>query len=735
MTVSLDSLKSLDISLLESFLSSHPATREAVQALDAGDERESQRQLMARKRAAVRDIKIPPPANPDRRAACLADAELFFRTYSPDLFGEKFTSDRSAMLEAIIAATLYGGDQAIAGPRGEGKTTIAIRAALWLMLRRLCDFPCIIGKSQAKSQNELKDLKEWLQTSELFIEDFPEIGVPFKQVGGWSSRARMQTVCGKNTSLVLAVDHLIFPTIAADQLTDWPKSIMPVSEGQTIACLGIDGPIRGTKYRGKRPKLAIIDDVEDREAAASDTLIAKIEEIIEQDIAGLGASAERVSRVMLCTTQNRKCIAYKYTDPKQKPSWRGKRYRKMITPPERQDLIEQYIAMRKERSDADPDGREAYQFWLANMPEIERGAVVSNPESYSKKIHEDGQPIESSAVMAYYNRVADWGPKAVATEVDNDPPAETGPVGNGITADIIGSRISGLARRQLPANTIAVTAAIDLGKYLCHWVICAWWKGAGGVVVDYGRAEVAGTDNTTDNEASEPMIYKALLRWRDEMLAQPLVDATGQARPIDFVLVDSGTFTNAAYEFVKQVGGQFHASKGIGNYRPRTTASATCIPGERLHAQFLPPSKIWLYDLDADYWKQFVHERFLTPTFDDNNMLRAGSLSLFHPDSGKKHLTFANHIASEELVTEFKEGKGAKTYWNRINANNHWLDALAMASAGTEVCKVNLIGGSAESIAPRQIDGDAPKQPKPQKPKPHGRFRTRPGGWIPQRRY
>jgi phage terminase large subunit GpA-like protein len=138
--------------------------------------------------------------------------------------------------------------------------------------------------------------------------------------------------------------------------------------------------------------------------------------------------------------------------------------------------------------------------------------------------------------------------------------------------------------------------------------------------------------------------------------------------------------------------------------------------------------------LDVDYWKQWVHERFLTPTFDENNMLRRGSLSLFHPDGNKKHLTFAQHIAAEELVSEFKEGRGSKTFWNRVNANNHFFDALCMASAATEVCKVKLIGESESQVSARQINADAPK-PITNRAKPHGRFRTRPGGWIPQRRY
>lgn len=685
------------------------------------------------KRAKLRDLKIPIPQDWKRRLDCEQDKELWLRTYFPEAFFEAFTDDRRDMLDSIENAALYGGDQSIAGSRGEGKTSLAMHGALNLMVRRLCDFPVVVGKSQGKSQLELKDIKEKLQQAELFIADYPEIGIPFQAVGGWSSRARMQTVGGRPTNLILAADHIAFPTITREQLpTDWPDQIEPASCGQVIYCLGIDGPIRGTKFRGNRPKLVIIDDIEDREAAASETLIEKNEEVIEQDIAGLGSSAERVSRVMLCTIQNRKCIAYKYTDPKVKPSWRGKRYRKMIKPPARMDLVDEYIELRKNRAANDDDARVAYRFWRDQQSIIEDGCVVSNKSSYSKKLHADGEPLELSAIQAYYNRVADWGAKAVSTEIDNDPPEEVGPQGNGLTADIVANRISGLSRKQVPANCTAITAAIDLGKYKCHWCVVAWWSGAGGTVIDYGIAEVSGTDKSIDNEASEPMIYKALLNWRDELLQKNYTDTTGTIRSVDCCFVDSGTFTNAAYEFCRQVKGVFHPSKGLNPYRRKRQSTADLLAGANLHAQRLPSQNVWLYELDTSYWKQWTHERFLTPTFDESNMLRRGSLSIYQPEGSQRHSSYSQHIVAEELVTEFKEGKGTVTKWNPKNDNNHWLDATYMAAAASEVCGVKLIAPSEVEVAPKHVNKDKPAE----KPiaNQHGRFKRREGSWIPKRR-
>lgn len=735
-------LKSLNDSDLEAVLLTLPSSErltvlQSLIQVETKDERESQRQFMARKRAAERDLAIPIPVDPSRRLHAEEDPERWLCTYFTEWFYEAFTKDRRDMLDSIIAAAMYGGDQAIAGPRGEGKTSIAMHGALYLMCRGLCDFPVVIGKSQSKSQLELKDIKEKLQQSEMFREDYPEIAKPFEAVGGWSSRARMQTVGGKNTNIVLAADHIAFPTIRLDQLpAKWPAEITPISSGQVIYCLGIDGPIRGTKFRGRRPKLVIIDDIEDRESAASDTLIKKNEEVIEQDIAGVGSSAERVARVMLCTIQNRKCNAFKYTDAKAKPSWKGKRYRKMLQPPERMDLVERYIEIRQLKAENDPDAREAFRFWRDNQVEIERGCSVSNQQSYSKKTHEDGEPLELSAIQAYYNRVADWGEKAVATEIDNDPPETVGPQGMGLTAEIVSSRMSGLARYQIPANAEIVTAGIDIGKYNCHWTVCAWWRGAGGVVIDYGVAEVTGNekvrleDRGADMEASEPAIYRSLLAWRDYLLNTEYVDAAGQRRKVDMALCDSGTYSNAVYEFCRQVKGIFRPSKGIASYRPKSKDTASCVAGANQHAQWLESQGLWLQELDTDYWKQWIHERFLTPTFDENNLLRRGALSLYQPEGSKRHISYSQHIVAEELTTEFKEGKGTTTKWVVKNPNNHWLDATYLAGACTEAMGIQLITPSEVPIQPVESKPKGAKTTQARTSHGKPNLKRRSGGWI-----
>lgn len=658
------------------------------------DERETQAARMASKRAKVRDLAIPLPVDMERRARCLEDPLLFLRTYFSSTFYQPFTKDREAMLRSIVDAARYGGDYAIAGPRGEGKTRLAVYGALYLMFANLSPFPVVIGKSQTKAQNELKTIKDRLQQNDLLLSDFPEVAMPFKAVGGWSSRCRLQTVAGRATNIEIASDHIIFPTITIDMLPeDWPEECVPCSLGQVISSLGIDGPIRGTNYRDARPTLAILDDIESKESAQSETVIESNEQIIEKDIGGLGGSGRRVSRVMLCTTQNRKCIAYRYTDREQKPSWNGKRFRKMVEKPARTDLWERYVELRLNKDADDPDARVAFRFYRDNREAMDAGCEISNPYSFDDRTHSDGDPLEISAIQAYYNRIADFGTESVATEDDNDPPETTGPEGTGISAALVASRLSGLTRHTCPINTTCITAGIDIGKYACHWTAIAWTNNATGVVIDYGVAEVANTNVQSSNDAIESAIYKTLLDFRDWLINAEFVDSAGAVRQIDSCFCDSGDYTQSVYEFVRQVQHQrFYPTKGIGRYKS-PTPSETVRVGTHLHASYLAADQVWLHLLDVDYWKRFVHERFLTPTFNDENMLRAGSLSLYELQGSKSHLSFAQHIVAEEWVSDFKEGKGERCYWINHNRNNHWLDSTAMAAAAASRHGVSPLAG------------------------------------------
>lgn len=78
----------------------------------------------------------------------------------------------------------------------------------------------------------------------------------------------------------------------------------------------------------------------------------------------------------------------------------------------------------------------------------------------------------------------------------------------------IAARIGPWPRGVLPPDATHLTAAVDLGKHLAHWIVVAWSEGATGYVVDYERIEVA-----SDELGVEQAVMAALEHIRDVMKA------------------------------------------------------------------------------------------------------------------------------------------------------------------------------------------------------------------------
>ena len=122
-------------------------------------------------------VTIPACVNPARRRECLADPRLFLKTYFPDRFYNPFAPHHIAMINAIANCALDGGDQALAAPRGDGKTEICSHMIIWCILRQLVRFPVIIAATGEFAHNIFKDIKLQFENSELLLEDLSLIHI------------------------------------------------------------------------------------------------------------------------------------------------------------------------------------------------------------------------------------------------------------------------------------------------------------------------------------------------------------------------------------------------------------------------------------------------------------------------------------------------------------------------------------------------------------------------------
>jgi hypothetical protein len=657
-------------------------------------------------------VTIPPIADPDRRARNLADPELFLRTYGQRIFYNPFASHHLAMIDAIYQRAVSGGDKAIAAPRGDGKTQIATWMIVYILLAELVSFPVIVAATRKHAQKIFKQIKHTFAWNELLAADFPEISAPVQGLDGAPQRAAKQHVDGQKTGIVWTQDEIGFPSVA-------PRGGTVNYAGRYLTYFGLDSAVRGVHFMGVRPDFCLIDDPETRDVAFSDDQNRKVEEMIDGDIAGLAGPDSTVSRVVLTTIQNRHSYSFRVTDRSKKPTFAGDRYGLLEQWPTNRDLWEEYISFRQQgQAKGDKDGAEAVEFYLNHREAMDEGAIITNPDRFNQRLDADGKTVEVSALQSFFNKVADWGLPRVLAELQNDPEETESEETLGLTAGVVASRISGLQQGQLPPgiNDVRITAGLDVGKYWSHWVKVAWHGNAIGHIIDYGIMETPGMAAQVQAHAVQVALLKSLHHWRPGIMS---------SNPPEFCLIDSGDYTDAVYEFCRSVGKVFHPSKGwdAGRFRSQGTDTVTRRHFWEAYANLLKNDRIWLYNVNTEFWKQWLQERFAVPTFDNNHQYNDGALSLYASQDTKKHLTFSHHVVAEERQERFVSGKGVIRKWVQTSKNNHYLDALALACAAAGVMGTRL-------IPPKSLQ-EVPKPKKPRRPKAApNRYRTRPGGWA-----
>jgi len=252
----------------------------------------------------------------------------------------------------------------------------------------------------------------------------------------------------------------------------------------------------------------------------------------------------------------------------------------------------------------------------------------------------------------------------------------------------IAARIIDLPRGIVPEGAKCLTAAIDLGKYVAHWILVAWSDSATAHIVDYGRHDVA-----TDDFGVEQATMIALRELRAMIQdGWPIGSAHGQTEVPKQVWIDAGYQTPVVYAFCRESGIRYRPviGRGAGQQhrqwynRPKRSGSIVKDIGEGFHMNWMPAELIHMAEVDADHWKTWVHQRLSTP------LDKPGALTLYQA-SPQEHLALAKHLTAETKTEEFVAGKGVVTCWQRLRRQNHWFDCLTYASAAGAKCGVRLV--------------------------------------------
>ncbi|MDZ4689083.1 MAG: terminase gpA endonuclease subunit [Planctomycetaceae bacterium] len=287
----------------------------------------------------------------------------------------------------------------------------------------------------------------------------------------------------------------------------------------------------------------------------------------------------------------------------------------------------------------------------------------------------------------------------------------------------LAARMIDVPKGIVPANMPLITAGIDIGKYLLHWIVVGWTPQADGHIVEYGRVEVA-----SDSLGVEQGVMVALRELKDVMLeGWPSGGLDGRKLQPGQVFVDAGYMTDVIYSFCRESGERFRPAFGRGTgqqykqqWAERTTQTGSVVKliGEGCHASWVPIQQLHILEADADHWKTWVHQRLSTP------MGKPGAMTLYRAPP-QEHLSLAKHLTAEAKTEEFVAGKGVVTKWERIRRQNHWLDALYNSCVAAHGCGVKLVqeivpGNPAPPSPPRDPDRDRWIEPSEVKNWLHG---------------
>lgn len=605
------------------------------------------------------------------------------------------------MIDAIRTAMIFGGDQALAASRGEGKTKLFERMLMKYTLSGAIKFAVLFAATGAAAENSLSSMRDEIERNELLCADYPEVCIPVRSLENTPNRAHYQLVSGlrhdngepyqgESSRFTWCGHEIIYPNV--------PGS--PAAWG-IIATRGLDAAVRGLNKKNRRPEVVGIDDPDTEDTVRSIEQAMKLEERIDRGIAGLGGQQRGVARVMLTTLQRPECVSAWFTDPVKKPSFQGKRFRFLIQKPDRMDLWQTYVEKwRMGPQVGDSFCREAHNFYLANREEMELGAIVANPNRFNAQILPDGSQKELSALQRYYNEVARTSQESVSTEYDNDPKDETAS-SDILTVSQIAAKANGYGRGVVPSDATINTAFIDVHGKLLYWAVVAWRQDFTGYVVDYGawpgqRRTYYSLDDAVPTIPDvcpgglEASLFAALDKLSTIICGNEWqVDGGGSMR-VSRCCIDAnwGDSTPTVYSFCRQ---SPHSAVLLPTHGRGVKASGAPImlwpkqDGEQVGLNWRirrttkkhAPVRHGIFD--TNFWKSFLHARLCVP------IGGAGSLSLFRAELAE-HQMLANHLHAEYPIAVESQGRKVSEWQNRPNhPDNHLFDCLTGCAVGASM--------------------------------------------------
>jgi len=283
-----------------------------------------------------------------RRAIASASAEQFARVYLDQYFELPPSPMHTELFGMLQAASESRGQRiAVAAPRGHAKSTcVSLAYVLYEVLCRHEKFVLLVSATKEQASQLLKHIKDELETNPKLRIDFPE-ACPGAGPGG--------------------------------KPTPWRGTKISLQNGAMLHAVGLGQQIRGIRNREARPSLIIVDDLETQDQVRSEEQRIKTREWFEKTLLKIGDSWTNV--IVVGTVLHYDALLAKLLESTQ-ARWTRKKYKALITEPERNDLRERWSAVYSglQKWEGASGTKTARAFYEHHRRAMDEGAEVLWPE-------------------------------------------------------------------------------------------------------------------------------------------------------------------------------------------------------------------------------------------------------------------------------------------------------------------------------------------------------------------
>ena len=629
------------------------------------------------------------------------DLRGFLENIHPEAFSLAWSPAHLEVIAKMEHMILHGGSQAMALPRGTGKTTLATGATEWAVLYGHRKYGVVFASDQPGADNILDTIKSDIWLSPNLGKFWPKLRAYIDRGDGQAQKYRhLLNRDGSPPLIKWGTQKVVLPNTPKEEGDDW--------SGAIIQSKGLTGGVRGLFHampdgRRMRPDFGLIDDPQTKEVAKSVTQIESLESTIQGDIMGLAGAGKGFAVFMLMTVIKPNDLADRFLDSSIHPEWFAVRVPMIKKFPKEVDgLWEEYKMLRLEALTEGREPKEATEFYIANREAMDEGAEV-----YWEARKED---TDVSALQHAMNLRMKLGNEFLA-EYQNEPIEQRGGKPYHIDEITVMQKVNSLPQLHIPSDHVHLVSFTDINYRGLNTVVVASTNDAVRKVVDYqiypgGNQPLYDPKRYKDKSKTDAVaIANALDRHIRDIASRRYV-RDGKGVSPDLVLIDCGNWMDLVFRWCETHrhylgNGRIFPSRGMAYSKYRQT-SVIGQPGDNWHVtEFKGRGRVLVHN--ADEWRMRAQKAFLLSS------AVPGGVSLFG-EKPTMHKHFADEICCEILdeYIELTEGGNQFFKWaSKVGVPNDKLDALVGGFVGT-----SFLGASETGLGPLR---EPPRQKKRKK--------------------